>query len=325
MLKQNSLQDFLNKHSVKHTTSGESYVLECPRCLKQDKLWMYQSNGYFVCFYCREKEQFEGWPEVVLSEITGQSIQNVRIELYDNLSAATKEIPLKIRPYFDPDVIDDRQTIEFAKEFIDILDPLANDGLCYLESRGIPSSIALKYKLKYNPINKRIVFPVQESSRLFGWQARTIRPTEWVDMNGFTQRVPKVIGSKGTKLHKCLMFADNLIGSNHIVVCEGPIDAVKCDSVGGAVATMGKNVSDYQIDIIKKHPAKKVYLALDPDALSEIELVAKKLVSKELYLLVAPKPYKDLGEMTFKEVEELFHSAPKYTFSPLQIKMSFPF
>jgi DNA primase len=105
------------------------------------------------------------------------------------------------------------------------------------------------------------------------------------------------------------MFQDNLINSPHAIICEGPVDALKCHLIGGAVATMGKNVSKRQIEIINNSGVGRVYVALDPDAVTEIKHLLQAFPDKETHLLQPPPDKKDLGECSLEEVRDLFQRA----------------
>jgi hypothetical protein len=63
---------------------------------------------------------------------------------------------------------------------------------------------------------------------------------------------------------------------------------------------------------------KKVYLALDPDAINEIGRIAGDLMGQtEIYLLQPPSNRKDLGECDLQEVWGQFYSAKPYVRSEL--------
>ena len=124
--------------------------------------------------------------------------------------------------------------------------------------------------------------------------------------------------NEGFSRETLVMFADNLIGSNFAIVAEGPVDAIKFEQVGGNICTMGKVVTDKQLDIIKSYGIQKVYLALDDDALLEKNLVAEKL-NLTTFRLSVPKSCiercekigkkADFGECTFDEARQAFESA----------------
>jgi DNA primase len=119
------------------------------------------------------------------------------------------------------------------------------------------------------------------------------------------------------------MFADRLIGSDHVVVCEGPIDAIKMHKAGGNVATMGKSIgagqvktlrdptrlSREQMSVLSTSGVRKVYLALDPDAVKETARLAREMSDLEVYVIRPPKGAKDIGELSLDEAHQCFLNA----------------
>jgi hypothetical protein len=106
------------------------------------------------------------------------------------------------------------------------------------------------------------------------------------------------------------MFFDRLQGQKHAVLCEGPMDALKAHLCGGNVASMGKAVSRAQLQLLRNAGVERLYIALDPDAQEEANRIARQVgMDMKVYNMMAPAPYKDLGEMHFDAVRELFQSA----------------
>jgi hypothetical protein len=107
------------------------------------------------------------------------------------------------------------------------------------------------------------------------------------------------------------MFQDRLMGSEHMVYTEGPIDALKCHLVGGNVAGMGKIVTRAQLAIIRGSGVKRVYIGLDLNAGRETMAMAQTLGNSdfELYRLTPAPGYEDLGAMPMEGVLERFRAA----------------
>lgn len=124
------------------------------------------------------------------------------------------------------------------------------------------------------------------------------------------------------------MFADNLAGQDHVIVCEGPIDAIKCHLAGGAVATLGKVIGPHQLDIIKGAKVKKIYLALDLDAGDETAAALKTFNDYfdidtqeryEVYQLDPAPGYEDLGAMPLELVKSQFDKAERMSVEFLRL------
>jgi hypothetical protein len=74
---------------------------------------------------------------------------------------------------------------------------------------------------------------------------------------------------------------------------------------------MGKGVSRQQIELIRKKSPRAIYIGLDPDADIEMSNLVKEFSDIDCYLLEVPKKYKDLGEMSFEGVYDLFKRSKK--------------
>jgi len=312
------IQELLESASVSYKNFRRSFVLSCPICNKHDKLWILKSTGQFVCWTCQDSG-FKGRPEFALSKVVNKSIQDIRTFLYGKSVWKTGVIlSCKWEDWFDADE-EEIKIVEppllptvYPPDVVDITDHLAMPGVQYLLNRGIPPNIAKKYQIKYNVRQSRVVFPVISNGELYGWQGRSILPEKTYLEDGTVIKNIKALTSADLKKQKILMFADRLKNSEHAVLCEGPVDAIKCDLVGGNVCTLGKQVSDYQLNLLVNSGIKKLYLGLDPDAYKSAKEVVKKIGDLvEIYDLRPPSKYSDLGEMSFEEVKNLFDNAPR--------------
>lgn len=319
------IREYIKESGVSHKETQGSYVFDCPRCGKKDRLWMYKSSGYFQCFYCKEKNGFFGKPEFALSELLDTDISTVRSFIYERIK---ENNPLLLEldfvdPYNEPEEIHknkpfaDITETHYTPDYFSISHKFSKKGLEYLKQRGITEDLANTYKIHYKPLNQRVSFPVYFDSKLYGWQDRIVVDNVFFDVNGDKKEIPKTLTLKGLKKDKVLMFADNLVGAKQAILCEGPVDAIKChlctnDGLpAGNVATMGKAVSDAQLDIIEYFGIKKVYIGLDPDAVDEIKSLATRLFDRGIaaYKINIPDKFKDIGEMTLQEAKNAYLNA----------------
>lgn len=330
MFDPNALRKFIVDSGVEFRENATSYVMTCPRCQKKDKLAMYKQTGGFVCYHCRA-DGFKGRPEIALTELTGAPLGEIRKKLYngevpptmgyldvqlddlwedsEDLVSAPESVLAPTEIAWSPDFVGMESPHQFVK------------GARYLHSRGITPEQVKAYDIKYSPVDKRVVFPVKVGGKLVGWQARYIGDTKvWVPEQERYRTIPKILTSQSLvgKGQRWLMFQDRLEGSEHCVLAEGPISAIKAHKCGGNVASMGKAVSAYQLETIKRS-VKKLYVALDPDAGAEIAKLAYDLYDDlEIYLLQPPQNFldldspendRDLGDMSENEVFEMFARA----------------
>lgn len=325
------LREFVEGHGLSYKQNSRSYVFDCPRCRGVQKLYMEKRNGKFKCFKCATGEfRFQGRPEFALADLALTPLKEVRTFLYgSNFSGTAIELDIQLGEFFgDDDIIDvdavDIPTMAYPLDYFPITHKHAVKGVEYLAGRGIDLEMAKRYHLRYAPTERRVVFPVELGDRLVGWQKRLIVPHEvWSDEEERVQTAAKMLSSKDVPTAHVVMFANNLVDSEHAVVCEGPIDAIKADACGGNVATMGKAIGPGQIRTLRDPSRltreqvsaiwgsgiKRIYLALDPDAAKETSRLVREFSDMETYVMVPPKPYHDLGEMSFQEVHDLFRAA----------------
>jgi hypothetical protein len=302
----------------------KAFILTCPRCEKSNKLYIRKRDGRFVCWYCKEKDNFQGAPEYAFAEITGKSIAELQKRLYGH-EGTTGFVALDVtfNDYFDDEDLQEDMPVGalphpdcvLYPDFRDLDSQWSAPGLEYLAGRGIPYDIAKEYGLMYWPARSRVVFPVKSQGRLLGWQSRTIKPESDLDEEGnIIQRV-KALTYEGLAKDRVLMFADRVTGK-HAVVTEGPVDGIKAHLCGGNVVTMGKAVSMYQLNLLITSGVEELYWGLDPDASEELASLIDKVTERNpdiRHFDMRPRDHRDLGKMSFEEVYDLKMTAPRVT------------
>jgi hypothetical protein len=330
MVDQAALARLIKDSGVAYRENATSYIFQCPRCLKKDRLAMYKESGRFRCHHCHV-DGFKGRPEFALVELLSLPLKEICKRIYGSEIPDTMGfLDLQLDDYWGededsypaPQVIVTPSEVIWPPDFVGMEDPHAFvKGARYLHSRGITAEHVAQYDLKFSPIDQRVIFPVKIDGKLIGWQARYIGETKvWLEEEQRFKNIPKIITSSSLigKGQRWLMFQDRLKGSPHCVLAEGPVSALKAHLCGGNVASMGKGVTQLQLEFIKKS-CKKLYIALDPDAGEMIAKLAYDLYEDlEIYLLTPPQNFldldspendKDLGNFQDKEVYEVFRTA----------------
>lgn len=313
------IRALLQEAGVSFKQNSKSFIMSCPRCSKKDKLYIRRNDGKFVCWYCREIDGFQGHPEYALTELCGLPMREVRKQLYGDESSrpAMLFLDLNMSDFEDDEDFMDLPTLlkptAWPLDFFPLDNPSCAAGVAYLESRGIPQSVAMEYGIRFWPAKQRVVFPVQHQGNLYGWQERLISNDKpyWDPRRNRLVEPLKVITSLDLARDRTLMFMDRLDGSRHCILTEGPVDALKAHLCGGNTASMGKAVTMAQLQLIRNSGVEKLYLGLDPDAYLEINRIRKIMTDVVLFDLRPPAPFKDLGEMSMEAVEHLFKSAPE--------------
>ncbi|NDD84294.1 hypothetical protein EBZ38_08495 [bacterium] len=307
-----ALKDIVESAGIAYKQNSISYIFKCPRCQKKDKLYIRKADGRFVCWVCAETSDFKGRAEFALTELTDIPISEIRKILYDGVIPVETHLNVQLGDFGEEDAGEYYVSLPWPLDYYPIEHPHSSRGLQYLQERGISLELAQKYGLRYCPTERRVVFPVEVGGVLLGWQNRTVLPTTMYNEDGQKISVPKSLTSKSLAKGKHLMFQDKLLGSDHAIICEGPIDAIKADLCGGNVATLGKMVSEEQIEIIKKSNVSKIYIALDRDAFVEAEKLKGAFAGKEMYRLLPAEGYGDLGDMTPEGVYSQFLRAERF-------------
>ena len=313
------LDEIIRNSGLSYKENRISYIFNCPRCCKKDKLYIRKVDGRFICWWCAAKEEFQGRCEYALAELLAEPYKEIKLKLYgmETVEATVFWAP-NIKDFFgDNDEIDE-EAFEIVKvnwplDFYQIDNPKSLKGAEYLTNiRGIPTSLAKQYGLRYSPTNRRVYFPVEYDGVLCGWQGRLIIDNKRWDsrLERFVE-FPKILSSTGIPRERCVMFSERLKKAEHAVLSEGPVDAMKAHLCGGNIATMGKVVTRSQIDLIRNCGIHKIYVALDPDAAEEAGQLIRSVDDVEFYNMISPNDSIDLGKMTFDDVHELFKSAKK--------------
>jgi hypothetical protein len=306
-----ALEVIIRDSGVSFKTSSKSFIFSCPRCKKPDKLWIFKNGSSFVCFNCPDTSRFGGAPEYALKEITGRPLDELKKILYGAPAPSSGE-DLLIN-ILDDDIDEDVggedayiPELEMLPDFYRLDTSSGAPGAKYLRRRGITSDIAMEYDIRYCPTTRSVIFPAWIGTRLVGWQSRIIDDTTYVidtPDGPVTKTRVKALNSPDIPRNRHLVFENRLVGVKTAVICEGPVDALKCHFFGGNVATLGKKMTDLQISTICSYGVKKVVLGFDPDAAADFSDIASRLEAFGLrsYFVQIPKGYKDLGEMPIDE------------------------
>lgn len=301
-----ALSNIIRDSGLSFKESQVSYILTCPKCDKPKKLYIRKSDGKFTCWSCSQSEGFYGRAEFALAVLLDRPAESFRAALYG-------EGEVNLTEYWSPEITnfydnDEEQPaaslhleqLAWPADFYDISDIRSVKGLEYLATRGIDENLATRYGIKYCEYFKRVYFPLELNGVLYGWQGRSLNPLDKM----------KILSSNNIPRSSQLMFSNRLEGSEHAVLTEGPIDAIKADLCKGNVCSMGKAITPVQFGSLLNAGIKEIYLALDPDAISEAErLMANYHGQAKFYAMFAPSRYKDIGEMEPEAVLELKNTA----------------
>jgi len=205
----------------------------------------------------------------------------------------------------------------------------------YLGSRGIGEAAVRLYGLGYGRSGKLdgyIIFPVVMDHALVFWQGRKTwdPPHEltgdarkaWVAMTGYKKTLnPVSVGNVATGSE--VLFNYDLASSHEvIVICEGPVDAVK---VGPhAVALLGKVAQSVKIERLRRTAARTFIIYLDRGAeeSANAAALARELSPFASVLIAQPPVGHDAGSLSMEQNAEVLRAAVPFSPGKLDAPLS---
>lgn len=319
-LNSSKIKEIIQSFDLELRERPRTIYTRCPGCGEDDKLSIFKDGGSTICY--RGSCSFGGpRPFVEWVMMTGELTRQQAIDrVFGKLA-----VPIEVKPELklnlsDPDK---KQAKTVTKEILltegwpllhsyDLFVPESIEGVTYLSSRGVTADVATSYGIRYSPFMRRVIFPVVMNGSVFGWQARAIDNVHPGD---------RMRNNPGFQRARCVLFLDRLQPGGIVIIAEGPLDAIKFHECGGNISTMGKVISDEQLNLILSKQPKAIYLALDDDAAKEMRDIATKIQVPVFRIFVpesavtrcrklGKKP--DFGECTMIECTEAFSDAKSF-------------
>lgn len=197
----------------------------------------------------------------------------------------------------------------------------------YLAKRGISAELAREYQLgfgRFGKLENYIVFPVWMDRALVFYQGRaTWDPPgtmvgdarkAWIATTGYRKTLnPTSVGNGHATGSEVIFNADRASTHECVVICEGPVDAIKCGF--NAVALLGKVAQPAKVERLKRMSARMFVIYLDR---GEEEAECAKKLAQELspyadVFVCEPPPGYDAGALTLEQNQEIIRAATPYT------------
>lgn len=209
-------------------------------------------------------------------------------------------------------------SVELPKEYkllhnISKSDIVARHAIAYLKRRGLTMIDVLKYQIGYcekgRYANKIIIPTFNDEGRLDYFVARSFEkdPIRKYD---------------APSSDKNIIGFENMINWNiPVVLCEGAFDAIAIKR--NAIPLFGKNISKKLMQKLVISDIKKVYLALDSDAIKATYKIAEQLLKAGKKLFVVELDNKDPSDMGFSLFTNKIQGSQEFNFSSLfNLKLS---
>lgn len=262
---------FCSFHSNTRTPAGE----------------VHKSNGTFFCFSCQKVADLV---ELVMHTSGRSYFEAVRF-IKSKEEESNLELDINKKLYIKPDYVAyDEFTLKRLNSQL-MSSERAKDYLLY---RKIDQSSMVKFMLGYSEKQDMITIPVHAPDGMpVGFVGRSIEGKDFKNTPG----LPK---------SKILFNLHRIKTADMVYVVESSFDAIRLDQVGfPAVATLGANVSNVQIELLQKYFNNIVVIADNDEAGGNMkDKIIEKLKSR-VSVIQLNKEYKDIGDMSDEKIKEL--------------------
>ena len=170
----------------------------------------------------------------------------------------------------------------------------------YFKYRKLEMASWSKFSLGYSEKQDMVTVPVHSPDGMpVGFVGRSIEGKEFKNTPG----LPKA---------KTLFNLHRVKTADRVYVVESSFDAIRLDQIGfPAIATLGANVSNIQIELLQKYFNNIIVIADNDEAGGNMkDRIVEKLGSR-VSLVQLNKQYKDIGDMPDEEIKTLSSSFDK--------------
>lgn len=307
------IKEYLEEnYSIHENTTNMIVFYSCPKCGKENKLYINQENGLFKCHYARcELHQGGNFPKF-LHLVEEMSYKDANKLVYDNELSIFKQKKTLLDKLADKKAKEIKERVEIPKMLTDLTKENNPKGWDYLiNNRGLSEEDINKLKLQTisnqnffslrnemrdlkftkDDINyssqfiNRVIFPLWIEGEMKGFMARDITGKDNV----------KTKNTRGNFRSFYFWNYDNVKDSEEVVLCEGVFDAIKC-GVNRSIAFLGTAFTEKQKELLKKTKAKKIIMCLDPGTDSVQEKIYDTLFIdylNSIYVVNLPPILKD--------------------------------
>jgi len=256
-------------------------------------------NGTFFCFSCHHVADLVEFVMHVSGRTYFESVRFIK----------SKETEQDLERDINQKLIVKPEFVSFDEL---ILKRLYNNLLAadrakdYFKYRKIDSTSWAKFSLGYSEKQDMVTVPVHSPDGMpVGFVGRSIEGKEFKNTPG----LPKA---------KTLFNLNRVKTADKVYVVESSFDAIRLDQVGfPAVATLGSNVSNLQIELLQKYFNNIIVIADNDEAGGNMkDKIIEKLGSR-VSIIQLNKQYKDIGDMSDEDIKQLEVSFDKDIISML--------
>jgi DNA primase len=281
-------------------TSRGNYSYHCPFCNHHKpkfEICFDQNSTHFqkyACWVCGNK----GTKLTKLSKNL-KVPQNIQEEI-SSLLPKTRQIQEQLN----------KTSLTLPKEYIPLYKHSSSiiyrHAMVYLRKRGVTLQDIIKYDIGYcetgEYANSIVIPSYDEKGNLNYFTSRSFNNSKLKYKNPDTSR-------------DIIPFEFFINWDQPIILCEGPFDALAIKR--NAVPLLGKNITPKLMTKLVESKVKKIYIALDKDAMKKALEFCETLINEGKQVFLIDLEEKDPGEIGFIQFTRLLHNAKPLTFSRL--------
>lgn len=268
---------------------GSDYMIFCPfhNNTRTPAAEVNKETGIFFCFSCQKAASLN---ELIM-HTSGRSY--FEAERFIKSKATNDNIDSQIEKKLKKQ----EEYVPFDELLVKKLNQQAlasSRAMDYYGYRKISKHSVEKFQLGFSEKQDMITIPVHApDGLLLGFVGRSIEGKTFKNTPG----LPK---------SKTLFNIHRVRAEDRVYVVESSFDAIRLDQVGmPAVATLGANVSNFQIELLQKY-FNNIYVIADNDeAGSGMATRIQNRASVPVSIVKLDKQYKDIGDMPDDEIKKL--------------------
>lgn len=246
-----------------------------------------KTTGLFFCFSCNET--------ATLSDLVMHVTKRSYFESMRFIDSKGKDT--NIESLVHKQLIDRPEYLEFDENTINRLNEQAlqsERAMSYFAKRLITRESVEKFKLGYSEKQDMVTVPVYAPTGIcVGIVGRSIDGKEFKNSPG----LPKA---------KVLFNLQRVKTSTTVFVVESSFDAIRLEQVGlSAVATLGANVSNIQIELLQKYFNDIIVIADNDEAGGNMKSKILDKLGSRVSVAKLDNKYKDIGDMPDEEIKNL--------------------
>jgi DNA primase len=246
-----------------------------------------KSTGIFFCFSCHKVADLI---EFVMHTSGRTYFESARF-------IKSKEQESSIEQLIDKQLYEKPTYVQYDELTIKRLNNQALDSpraMRYFSGRLITEESVRKFGLGFSQKQDMVTIPVASPDGMdVGFVGRSIEGKDFKNTPG----LPK---------SKVLFNLHRVKVSSKVYVVESSFDAIRLDQCGfPAVATLGSNVSNIQIELLQKYFNNIIVIADNDEAGGNMKTRIVERLGSRVSVIQLDKQYKDIGDMVDEDIKKL--------------------